>query len=103
MQQQVLDACQALDIHLECTAAKQDERTLWVEAFLTNSVRGLRPISKIACLPGNPFGWDPWEVSFVMSPQTSICTNIQEYLDSHAVDVTQVIDSHTVGGCGVEL
>lgn len=91
MQQQVMGACQALGIPLECTAAKQDGRSLWVEAFLTNAVRGLRPISKIACLPGNPFGWDPWECSFAVSPQNSICAKLQEYLKRRTVDITKVV------------
>lgn len=82
VQQQVLHACQILGIQLECTGAEQDDRGQWAEAFLSNAVRGLRPISKISCLPDNPFGWDPWSCSFTVLPETSICAKLRLYLES---------------------
>lgn len=85
MQMQVLQACQALQIQLDCTAAKQGDKDLWCEAFLTNTVRGLRPIDKICCLPDNPFGWKPWSCTFVTSPDTSICAKLQRHLDRQDV------------------
>ena len=90
-QQQVLDACRALGIQVEHTGAQQTDRHLWVEAFLSNAVRGLRPISKIACLPDNPFGWDPWEVSLAVAPDTSICTKLQKHLEGDVENITTFV------------
>lgn len=90
-QQQVLDACRALGIQVEHTGAQQSDRHLWVEAFLSNAVKGLRPINKIACLPNNPFGWDPWEVSLAVAPDNSIYTRLQEQLDRDVKNVTTFV------------
>ena len=88
-QQEVLAACKTLNIKTECTAPVQTERHLWVEAFLTNAVRGLRPISSICCPANNAVGWPPWNRYLpcpgIESPDNqSVCSRVQEHLDSHS-------------------
>ena len=80
MQQQVLDACEALQIPVQRCPALQADRNLWEEAFLSNAVRGVRPIGKINCAANNPLGWEPWSRSFSMPEQGSVCLQVQRHL-----------------------
>lgn len=79
-QQQVLAACKALGIKTECKAPIQEERHLWKEAFLTNAVRGLRPIKHISCPQHNAIGWEPWEQHLPETSNESVCCRVQKHL-----------------------
>ena len=81
-QQQVLAACKSLNIETECKAPMQTERHLWQEAFLTNAVRGLRPISNISCPSNNAIGWEPWECQLPEPSSESVCFKVQRHLRS---------------------
>lgn len=83
-QQQVLAACKALGIPTECKAPLQREKHLWFEAFLTNAVRGLRPICKISCPSSNALGWEPWEHQLPLPDDQSVCIRVQRHLDLHS-------------------
>lgn len=79
-QQQVLAACKALNIQTECKAPRQMERHLWKEAFLTNAVRGLRPISNISCPSHNAIGWEPWACQLPVHSSQSVYSRVQRHL-----------------------
>lgn len=79
-QQQVLAACKALGIETKCKAPIHTERHLWKEAFLTNAVRGLRPISHISCPPNNAIAWEPWECQLSVPSSHSVCCKVQRHL-----------------------
>ncbi|DBA72941.1 hypothetical protein WJX79_007558 [Trebouxia sp. C0005] len=79
-QREVLDACQALRIRTQRKAALKQERHLWTEAFLTNAVRGLRPIRTITCPAQNALDWDTWEIHFPAYNEDSVFTRVQSYM-----------------------
>ena len=79
-QQQVLAACNTLGIKTNCKAPIRTERHLWKEAFLTNAVRGLRPISHISCPPNNAIGWEPWECQLSAPSSQSVYCRVQRHL-----------------------
>ena len=81
-QKAVLDACHLLHIPTQCKASCHQQRHLWVEAFLTNAVRGLRPIKRIVCPAKNAIGWDPWECTLPAGSNTSVFCQLQRYLHS---------------------
>ena len=82
-QQQVLAACNTLGINIKCEAPIQTERHLWKEAFLTNAVRGLRPISHISCPPNNAIGWEPWTCQLSVPSSQSVYCRVQRHLLSN--------------------
>lgn len=79
-QNQVLAACKALNIQIECKAPMRTERHLWKEAFLTNAVRGLRPISSISCPSNNAVGWEPWECQLPVHGSQTVYSRVQKHL-----------------------
>ena len=87
---EVLDACQALGIRTQRKAALKQERHLWTEAFLTNAVRGLRPIRTITCPAQNALDWDTWEVHFPVYNEDSVFTRVQSYMQQSCQDLFQL-------------
>lgn len=89
-QREVLDACQALGIRTQRKAAVKQERHLWTEAFLTNAVRGLRPIRTITCPAQNALGWDTWEIKFPAYNEDSVSARVQSYMQQCCQDLFQL-------------
>ena len=90
-QSEVLGACEALGIAIVCKAPLQHERHLWVEAFLTNAVRGIRPVKRILCPADNAVGWKAWEVILPAVESQSVCDQLQHYLQQRCdVNLTQL-------------
>ncbi len=85
-QREVLDACQALHIVTDCNAPLRHERHLWVEAFLTNAIRGIRPIRRIMCPSKNAIDWDLWVVDLPAVTDTSVSCQVQSYLHRRPQD-----------------
>lgn len=57
----VLEACSELGIRVEEAAPDPAMREQWTECFLTNSLRGIEPLSRIVCDSKNVWGLAPWE------------------------------------------
>ena len=87
---EVLDACQALGIRTQRKAALKQERHLWTEAFLTNAVRGLRPIRTITCPAQNALDWDTWEIHFPAYDEDSVSARVQSYMQQSCQDLFQL-------------
>ena len=79
-QKEILAACKALHLHIVCKAPLQHERHLWAEAFLTNAVRGIRPVKRIVCPAQNAVGWEAWEVDLPAIGSQSVYYQLQNYL-----------------------
>ena len=79
-QREVLDACEALHIRVDRSAPLKQDRHLWVEAFLTNAVRGIRPVNHIVCPAHNALGWEPWDIALLVDVQTSVSSQLQDHL-----------------------
>ncbi|BDA42770.1 hypothetical protein COCOBI_03-6630 [Coccomyxa sp. Obi] len=62
MRRQVLQACKELGLTTVIRAPLLHERALWTEAFLTNSVCGIRPVERIVCRRAE--GGGHWEAAF---------------------------------------
>jgi branched-subunit amino acid aminotransferase/4-amino-4-deoxychorismate lyase len=65
---QVLHACHQLGIPVREEAPDMARRHEWREAFVTNGLRVVQPLSSIACGQGNAFGHQPWELLFPAAP-----------------------------------
>lgn len=65
---QVLQACHQLGIPVREEAPDMARRHEWREAFLTNGLRVVQPLSSIACGKGNVFGHPAWELAFPAAP-----------------------------------
>lgn len=79
-QREVLDACLALNIPTQCKGAMKQQRHLWIEAFLTNAVRGVRPIKSITCPANNALEWEAWEVHFSAPGNSSVSAQVQDHM-----------------------
>ncbi|KAK9909953.1 hypothetical protein WJX75_009988 [Coccomyxa subellipsoidea] len=62
MRWQVLQACKEVGLRVVTCAPLLKERVLWTEAFLTNSVCGIRPVERIICRRAE--GGGHWEAAF---------------------------------------
>ncbi|KAF5832215.1 aminotransferase [Dunaliella salina] len=68
MAKRVGDACAKLGIPVIKEPPRAGSRHTWREAFLTNCIRGLQPLSRVSCLPGNAWGHDPWDFELPNAP-----------------------------------
>ncbi len=89
-QREVLAACQALGIRTQRKAALKQDRHLWTEAFLTNAVRGLRPIRTITCPAQNALDWDTWEIHFPAYTEDSVSTRVQSHMQQSCQGLFQL-------------
>lgn len=90
----VLEACQRLGIKVEERAPSIHERHTWNEAFLTNSLRGVQPLSRVVCDAKNVWGLPAWELEL---PEASITQKLRQcvglLIKSSSVDIRQVVTS----------
>lgn len=64
----VIQACQALGVRVCEAAPHADERDTWQEAFITNALRGIQPVSRVLCPPDNRCGLRPWQQHLPSAP-----------------------------------
>ncbi|GLC43289.1 hypothetical protein PLESTF_000413700 [Pleodorina starrii] len=61
VQSRVVEAARRLGLEVVPEPPSAAERGTWSEAFLTNCIRRLQPLSRVFCPPGNAWGADPWD------------------------------------------
>lgn len=66
--ERVLQACRRLGLAVREEAPGIAGRAAWREAFLTNSLRLVQPLSSIACGAGNVWGHEPWGLALPAAP-----------------------------------
>ena len=64
----VLEACRQLGVEVREQAPSMHGRQAWREAFLTNSLRMVQPLSGISCGERNVCGHPPWTLTFAAVP-----------------------------------
>ncbi|KAI3435918.1 hypothetical protein D9Q98_001976 [Chlorella vulgaris] len=65
---QVLEACAQLGIQVVEQAPRMHSRHTWTEAFLTNGLRTVQPLTSISCGAANVWGHKRWELRFPEAP-----------------------------------
>jgi branched-subunit amino acid aminotransferase/4-amino-4-deoxychorismate lyase len=92
----VLQACQCLGIRVIEQAPSMHERHTWKEAFLTNSLRGVQPLTKIVCDARSVWGLPSWELELPVD-EASITEKLLECIDAlmerSLVDIRQLLAS----------
>ena len=79
MRHQVIGACRHLSIPVEYRCPRMDDRHSWKEAFLTNSMRGVSPLTGMSCGKENVWGLPEWYIAF---GTPDIAPRISQYLDT---------------------
>jgi branched-subunit amino acid aminotransferase/4-amino-4-deoxychorismate lyase len=64
----VLEACHQLGVAVCEEAPNSAVRHEWQEAFITNGLRLVQPLTSISCDAGNVWGHDPWVEKFAIVP-----------------------------------
>ena len=62
MRSQVLQVCAELQLPCQLQAPLCTERSQWREAFVTNAVRGVRPVDTIHCMLNKDLSLTPWQL-----------------------------------------
>lgn len=62
MRSQVLQVCAELQLPCQLQAPLCTERSQWREAFVTNAVRGIRPVDNIHCMHNKDLSLTPWQL-----------------------------------------
>eukprot|EP00798_Chlamydomonas_sp_ICE-L_P029027 gene29027-32224_t len=81
LRRRVEDACNRIGIPLLHQAPQSGERASWQEAFVTNCIRGVQPVSRVYCPEDNHWQHEPWEHS-LPQPYGPITQAVQHALRS---------------------
>lgn len=92
MRRRVLAAAKTLGIRIVEASPIVVEKDSWSEAFLTNSISGIRPIKRLHCPQGREFCQQPWDVVFQPALGPVILSLMEEVPSHH----TKVVANGTI-------
>ncbi|GIL94989.1 hypothetical protein Vretimale_1105 [Volvox reticuliferus] len=61
VQARVVEAANRLGLRVVPEPPLAGERHTWREAFISNCIKRIQPLSRVFCPPGNAWGADPWD------------------------------------------
>ncbi|KAG2501857.1 hypothetical protein HYH03_000355 [Edaphochlamys debaryana] len=79
VQARVLEAAAALGMAVVAEAPRAGEREGWSEAFITNCIKRIQPLSRVFCPRGNAWGVEPWDRP-LPHPAGALTTALRERL-----------------------
>ncbi|KAG2444784.1 hypothetical protein HXX76_001527 [Chlamydomonas incerta] len=79
-QYQLLQAAAALGVRTELRPPRAGQRDTWREAFLSNCIRRVQPLSRVFCPPANDWGFEPWECALPAPAPGPVTAALREQL-----------------------